>query len=347
MPGWQVIYNGSDISGDILPSVTEVSYQENVGGLAASISLNVTDPVYRWQRSSYPQQGDTISLSIGYVGAPLVTCGTFDIDSFELGGPPDAFTIHGIQAGIRAGLRTRRNVAYENMTVPQIAEAVARRDGMTAVVSPVSPNVVYKRVTQHMETDLSFLHRLANAHNYEFTVRNDQIIFYSRPQLEAETPVGTIYRNQVTRFSFSNQSLAHLSYASALVTYQNPQAKQLQSAQAVNPAAATKDQLRLAHRLESNQQAALKAQSALWEANMEQASGSLTMPGTMMYRAGKTVKVSGWGIWDSITYLVRSARHEVSAGGYVTELSIRNVVAPAAGSAASQSVRLPLQKVTG
>ncbi|MGH7068190.1 MAG: phage late control D family protein, partial [Acetobacteraceae bacterium] len=271
VPGWQVVYNGADISGDILNSVTSVSYQENVGGLAASISINVQDTLYRWQQMGI-NQGDTISLSIGYRGAALVACGTFDVDSFDLGGPPDAFTIHGIQAGIKAGLRTRRNIAYENMTVPAIAQNVAARDGMTAVITPTQPNVSYKRVTQHMETDLSFLHRLANAHNYEFTIRDDQLIFYSRAQLEAEKPVPTaITRGIVTRFAFSNQSLAHQSYASALVTYQNPQAKQLQSSKAVNPSAATKDQLRLAHRLESNQQAALRAQSALWEANMKQA----------------------------------------------------------------------------
>lgn len=344
VPKWQVVYNGQDISGDILPSVTEVSYQENVGGLAASVSINVTDPVYRWQKRGI-NQGDTITLSIGYAGAALVSCGTFDIDSFDVGGPPDAFTIQGIQAGIKNGLRTRRNIAYENMTVPAIAEAVARRNGMTAVVAPTQPNVSYKRITQHMETDLYFLHRLANAHNYEFTVRDDKLVFYSRAQLEAEKPVGTIYRSQVTRFAFSNQSLAHQSYASALVTYQNPQAKQLQSSKAVNPTAAAKEQLRLAHRLESNQQAAIKAQSALWEANMEQASASLTMLGTMKFRAGNTVQVSGWGIWDQITYLVKSARHELSAGGYVTELGLRNVVAAPNGQASNQPVSLPLVKV--
>lgn len=345
VPGWQIVYNGQDISGDIINSVTSVSYQENVGGLAASISINVQDTVQRWQRIGI-NQGDTISLSIGYRGSALVACGTFDVDSFDLGGPPDAFTVHGIQAGIKAGLRTRRNIAYENMTVPAIAQNVAARDGMTAVISPTEPNVSYKRVTQHMETDLAFLHRLANAHNYEFTVRGDKLVFYSRAELEAEAPVGTITRSQVTRFAFSNQSLAHQSYANALVTYQNPQAKTLQSAKAVNPVAATKDQLRLAHRLESNQQAAIRAQSALWEANMKQASGSLTMVGTMAFRAGQTVQVKGWGIWDAITYLVSSARHELSAGGYVTELSLRNVVGTPNGQAQSQPVALPLVKVT-
>ncbi|MGH7086898.1 MAG: hypothetical protein ACREFN_18135, partial [Acetobacteraceae bacterium] len=136
------------------------------------------------------------------------------------------------------------------------------------------------------------------------------------------------------------------SYANVLVTYQNPQAKQLQSAKAVNPSAATKDQLRLAHRLESNQQGAIKAQSALWEANMKQASAPLTMVGTMAYRAGNTVQLKGWCIWDAITYLVQSARHELSAGGYVTELSLRNVVGTPNGQAQSQPVSLPLVKVT-
>ncbi|MDA8051059.1 MAG: contractile injection system protein, VgrG/Pvc8 family [Rhodospirillales bacterium] len=342
VPQWQVVYNGTDISGDILPMVTQVSYQENVGGLTATMAVNVEDTLYRFQRSSYPQQGDTIQLSIGYAGAALVPCGSFDIDSFEVAGPPDTFTMHGIQAGIRNGLRTRRNIAYENMTVPEIAQAVAARDGMTAVITPTSPNVVYKRVTQHMETDLYFLHRLANLHNYEFTIRGNQLVFYGRATLESQAPADTIARAQVIRFAFSNQSLAHLSYASALVTYQNPSAKALQSGKATNPAAASTDQLRLAHRLEQNQQGALRAQSALWEANMEQATATLTMPGTMLYRAGNTVNVKGFGVWDTIKYLVKSARHELAPTGYATYLSLRNVVA---GSAASEKVALPLQKV--
>lgn len=343
-PAWQVIYNGTDITGDILPMVTEVSYQENVGGLAATAAVNVQDTNGTFQKSDYPQKGDTLQLSIGYFGSPLLPCGTFDIDGFDLAGPPDTFTMHGVQAGIKNSLRTRRNVAYEGMTVPQIAQRVAARDGMTAVITPVQPNVVYKRVTQRMETDLAFLARLANLHNYEFTIRGNQLIFYSRVALESLPPVGTVTRAQVTKFAFANQAIANMTYADALVTYQNPSAKALQSGSAVNPTAASIDQLRLAHRIEENQQAALRAQSALWEANMGQATGQLTLPGTMAYRAGNTLNVSGWGVWDAITYLVKSARHELSGGGYVTYLSLRNVVA---GSAASENVALPLQTVTG
>jgi hypothetical protein len=327
-PMWQVVYNGTDITSDISGTITEITYEEEVGKKANCIEIKIDDSARKWQSRSYQRQGASIVLAIGYAGAALVPVGTFQFDEYSLDGPPDVFIIRAIQAPITQALRTRNTVAYENTTLVQVANTIAQRHGLTVVADAVAPNVTFQRLTQGHEEDLAFLHRVADEHGYEVQVRNDQLIFYARVSLEtAAVSATTITRSMLTKFRLVNQTLGDRTYQAAVVDYFEPSTKALVSGSATDASVQTADTLKVIARAENAQQATLKAASHLHKHNKKKCTSELRMPGTMLYRAGMRVAIHGWGAFDLNDYLVQGAHHRLTRSGYETTLKLEtNVV---------------------
>src|SRR5690348_232008 len=191
-PTWILTYSGVNITADISHMVLSISHVDELGGRSGELEIQLEDRERRWQGPWFPQQGDVVSLLIGYTGEQLLLCGEFQIDDLELEGPPDVFHLRCLPAWITPSLRTRQSLGYENQTLLQIAATVAARHGMSVVGAPNGIDPSYLRITQKQETDLEFLCRLANEYDYDFTVRGAQLVFYSRSSLEARPAVLTI-----------------------------------------------------------------------------------------------------------------------------------------------------------
>lgn len=323
-PNWILTYSGVNITADISRMVLSISYADELGGRSGELEVELEDRERRWQDPWFPQAGDAVSLLIGYSDESLLPCGDFQVDELEVEGPPDVFHLRCLPAWITPALRTRNSFGYENQTFPQIAATVAARHGMTVSGTPNQLDVSYLRITQKQETDLEFLHRIAIEHDYDFTVRGAQLVFYSRASLEARPAVLTLYRNAVERFRFVTKT--HRIYQQAQTAYFDPRSKQLytQAAQA-NPAVATGDVLKIIARCENGQQALERAEAALHEANRLQVTCRLAAPGTTRLVAGNIVALSGWGAMDG-SYMIERAEHRLSrATGYVTEAELRMV----------------------
>jgi uncharacterized protein len=323
-PNWILTYQGVNITTDISRMVLSIGYVDELGGRSGELEVELEDRDQRWQGAWFPQQGDVVSLLIGYAGELLLPCGDFQVDDLELEGPPDVFHLRCLPAWITPALRTRNSLGYENQTLLQIAATVAARHGMTVVGAPNQIDISYLRITQKQETDLEFLRRIAVEHDYDFTVRGAQLVFYSRASLEAQPAALTLYRNAVERFSFVTKT--HRIYKQAQTSYFDPQSKQLytQTAQA-DPAVATGDMLKVVARCENGQQAFERASAALHEANRLLVTCRLAAPGTTLLVAGNVVALSGWDVMDG-SYIVERAQHRLSrATGYVTEADLRMV----------------------
>src|SRR5271154_2958827 len=245
--------------------VLAIRYVDRLEGASGELEVDLEDSGKMWQGPWYPGLGDVVSLQIGYGGEALLDCGEFQIDELELDGPPDVMRIRCLAAYITPAMRTANTVAYENMGVIEIAA----KYGLTlvAAISESSSDVVFERVTQRRQTDLEFLKRLAREHNFDFTVRAGQLIFYDRPALESVAAVQTIVRSDTSRFSFRNRS--RRIYDGAQFSYFDPDTKELisQSVSANSPVP-TGDTLKIVARCENAQQAMVKAEALLHLHNM-------------------------------------------------------------------------------
>jgi uncharacterized protein len=290
-PDWMLTYLGVNITGNISSTVLSISCTDTLQGASGQLDIMVEDHEKRWQGPWYPTEGDTVTLLIGYSGESLLPCGEFEIDELELGGspagPPDVFHLRCLAAFITPAMRTPNSAGYENQTLIQIANTIAGKYGYSVVGAPAALNLSFARVTQRQEADVAFLDRLARSHNYNFTIRGRQVVFYSRSALENAAPVSKIRRNDILHFSFKSKT--HRVYKAAQVSYQDLATKHLiaQSTMAA-PAPPTGDTLKLIRRCENGQQALLKAQSALHCESMIRTTARLTTIGETRYAAAIT-----------------------------------------------------------
>jgi uncharacterized protein len=326
-PQWILTYAGVNITGDISRMALAVVYTDRLGGAAGEIEIELEDHDKLWQGPWHPEEGDVTNLMLGYANEALLPCGDFQVDDLELELPPDVFRLRCLAAYITPAMRTLNSVGFENQTLVQIARTIAAKHNLTLVSAPGLDGLAFARVTQSRESDLAFLHRLAQSHAYDFTVRGDQMVFYARSALESAPPSATISRSELLRGSF--RSKTHKIFKAAQVSYQSPATKHLftQTVEA-SPMFAPSDTLKVIARCENGQQALVKSQGALHGANMTQTVACLTLVGNPALCAGNTIAINGFGANDGV-YLIDSARHHVShAQGYTTEIDARQVPEP-------------------
>ncbi len=325
-PQWLLSYLGVNVTADVSQMVLAIRYVDQLDGAAGELEVELEDSTKRWQGTWYPVLGDVVSLQIGYSGEALLDCGEFQIDELELDGPPDVMRLRCLAAYITPAMRTANTAAYENMGVVEIAGLIATKYGLAMVTasSESESDVMFARVTQRRQTDLEFLKRLAREHNFDFTVRGGQLVFFARPMLESVPAVATITRSDAIRFSFRNR--ARRIYDGAQFSYFDPDTKRLitQSVSA-EPPVPTGDTLKIVARCENAAQALVKAEAALHLHNMVFVDASLEGPGNTLLVAGNNVQLSGWGALDG-KYLIETAQHHLArATGYSTSIAARRI----------------------
>jgi phage protein D len=132
----------------------------------------------------------------------------------------------------------------------------------------------------------------------------------------------------------SGRSSGLITSGNGKVTYCDPVTKTLITGSASDPTVKNNETLKLNERVENAQQAQLRAGSHLHGHNMKKCQPEIDLPGTMAYRAGMTVGLSGFGHWDKNNYLVQEATHTLTRQrGYMTSLHLRAAVQ---GSSAPQ-----------
>ena len=316
-PVWILVYEGKDISEKISPYVNSATYVDHLSGQADEVEIVLEDRDDRWKNAWQPQKGDRIALRLGYAGEPLLEAGEFQVDEVEYNGPPDTVTIKGIAAGVKSSLRTRRSAAYERKSLKAIAQEIAARNGLTMRGSV--PDLTMSRSSQHQETDLAYLKRLADTFGLVFSVKGTDLVWHDLDQLDQAVSIITIKRKGFPgRYTFRTKS-AHV-YRACTVTYFSAKLKKEISHTFTAKGITTGDTLRLVKRAENKGQAERMAMAALRSANGLQVEGSLALEGTTLLRAGRNLDLSGWGELDG-QYQVLKATHRIERGaGYSTDV---------------------------
>jgi phage protein D len=330
-PIFRVLYNGKNITEDISKFLHSLTYSDKVEGESDEIEIELDDVDGLWRGPWYPEKGSKLDVSIGYQDIAL-NCGVFEIDEIEISGPPDVVRIRALAAGITSSLRTNKSKAYEALTLRQLAEYVAGLHGLT--VTGEIPNVVYKRVTQHRESDLSFLRRVASEYGVIFSVRDKKLVFTTIYDVEKRSAATVIDRLDLASFSIKDTSAK--TYKDAEVKYHNPVDKKVvstkyatnqeQNADGYAYSQIASGDTKVIHtKAENKQQAELKAKAALHRNNSKQQEGSLNMEGNPLIVAGNNFELTGFGKVSGL-YHITESRHSISRSeGYSTEASIKRV----------------------
>lgn len=331
MPDFALFYKSINITADIKPDVLSIIYTDYLAGQSDEISITLEDRTGKWIRGWFPTQGDALSLSLGYVGEPLVNLGAFEIDEIEWDYEATTgaiITIKALSTGIMKAHRTLKAKAYENTTLAEIVKRIARNLNLT--VTGTIAHIPIQRVTQHQERDVEFLARLASEYYHSFKIVGRQLVFTTMGSLNARKPITSLDMTQVNAIRLK-EKLTTTVRKVALSGFDSQQKKVLRAEKKAKNKRPTKkqataynaDTLKVVTRGESNEQVNARASAALAQQNDEQQVGSISLIGNPRLVAGNTLVLRDMGLFSG-KYLIKSARHSLSRGqGFTTELEVR------------------------
>ncbi len=328
-PVFTLWYLKKNITSDITPYVTRITYSDNIKNESDTIEVELDDTDGRWLDAWYPGKGDTLTLKVGYQGEKLLTCGTFSIDEIEVSSPASVVSIRGVATSVNSALRTKSSRGFESTTLAAIAGRIAKKHQLKLVGS--IEVIKIDRVTQYAETDVAFLHRLASEYGYAVKIVSDQLIFSHLATLRSHEPIKQLKPQDVARYSL--RDTINRVYKSARVKHQKSSTKKLivyeadggtsESGKQLKGGKVTSaDRLQVNSRVSDPDSARIKADSALARHNEYQQSGSLTLMGASQLIAGNKIELSDFGQLSG-PWLITTARHTLDrSSGYVTELDV-------------------------
>jgi phage protein D len=236
-------------------------------------------------------------------------------------------------------LRTKRSKSFENLTLREIAAYIANKNKL--ILEGAIPSVRFERVTQHRETDLSFLRRISIEYGCLFSVRNSKLTFTISKDLELAAAVAIIDRTDCRTYSIKDKTGD--TYKEAKVKYRNPNTGKVPTATVTKVSnrdgytynqISTDDTLEIRTKAENPDQAEKKAEAALHKKNSEQQEGTLTGEGRPTMIAGNNFMFTGLGVVSGKYYIKKSTHKVDKGGGYTITVDFKRTL-PA--SAAQQT----------
>ncbi|BCH63676.1 hypothetical protein RvVAT039_08920 [Agrobacterium vitis] len=323
-PYFSLIYQGVDISSELDPETTSITYTDNHHGKVDEIDVAVQDKDGRWKGSWKPEPGDKMTLTIFDGLGGMLPCGDFEMDEPEAEGDRggDKMTIRGLAAPISKPLRTAKTRAFEKQTLRAIVSKVAQENGLTLEGEIESMN--FERVTQRRERDLEFLTRLAEDTGHYFTVRGKRAIFTSIKSVDGRAAALTISLTQIgttlTRYRLKEQTAE--TYSKAKVKHMHDRDKELIDEEEEDSNVKTGDTLNITgERVESPTHAKAMARSRMHFKNRKRRSGSISLVGDVRALAGVVVDMADFGKYSG-RYLIDRSNHSMSRSGYTTDAEL-------------------------
>lgn len=322
-PYLRITYNGTNITEDVSKNLLTFGYTDSLEE-ADTLDIVLEDSALLWQGEWFPEKGASIHAEIGLEGGAILDCGDFRIDELEMSGPPDLVNIRCISAGFTEGKkRTKKSHVHEGKTLAEIIRTVAASCGLE-VEGEIS-NIRIGRAVQRKQKDIRFLRRLASQYGYTFNVRGSKAIFMPTDKLEGATPVLTFHKEDLMNYSLRSQSVG--TYSSATVQYHNPETGEtITHTENTGAVSGTDDTLEVEQTAENKAQAMAMARAALAQANRNQLTGNISLPGRAELCSGNVITLEGLGVMSG-EYMIQSSAHTIGVSeGWLVDAEIYKVV---------------------
>lgn len=257
----------------------------------------------------------------------LLDCGTFQIDSIALSGPPSKVTIKGTSLPNTSTVRAvKKSKAWEQVKLSVIANQIASANKMKSYFSS-DYDPLYSRKEQAAESDIVFLQRLCKDAGISLKVTNNTIILFDEAEYEKKPVIMTIKNGEgnVVSYNFSDGT-SDTAYSSCHVCYTNPQTgakiEYTYTPRIDNPG--TGNVLEINEKVNIREEARKLAMKRLRQKNKDRFAASFKMIGNTSLVAGVTVNIEGWGCFDG-KYIIEQSTHTVS-NGYTTQIRLHKVL---------------------
>lgn len=302
--GW---VNASDVEGETVTTTKTTKVSEKRAFKGTEIHAMVI------QKNPYSDGKDKV-----------LDCGVFEIDSVNYTGPPQKLTIKATSIPYKAKLRqTKYNRQWENTTLKNMAEKIAKRSNMKLMYLS-NANLVYKRKEQVNMTDIAFLKKMCKRAGISLKVTSKTIVLFDAADFEKKAEVKKIKagKGNIISYNFTTKT-ADTAYSSCHVIYTDPNTKETIEA-TYTPENANSDgqTLEVKRKVSSVAEAKELARKSLRAKNKGETTAEFTLVGDVDYVAGITVRVYGYGEFNG-KYIVEQATHNIT-GGYKVQIKLRS-----------------------
>ena len=343
----KITFDGTNISKSIQLYLKSLTYTDNEADQADDLQIQLHDRDSIWMEQWLIEAINAASSAKLTINADILLenwlgdgkdivlpCGGFELDNVGLSGPPATITIKSTSLPFSESVRqTKKNNAWENTYLSAIANELAGTNGMSCMYESAH-DPFYKRVEQIDASDIDFLYRLCHDAGISLKATSRILVFFDQAAYEAKSPVITIQKGKVGRFSKytkykMDMGAADSQYSSCRVSYVDPASGKCIEATAkiedYNTSAKNNQQLEIKAKVSSTDEAKTLAEKHLRLHNKYAKSAAFTLPGNPSLVAGVTVKLKDWGAFDG-KYIITQAAHTVGESGYTTQIKIRRVL---------------------
>lgn len=182
--GFRVTAGGEDVTSQLEQLGVSITITDAIGTESDRAEIEFDD--LGGQIDSV-ETGVELLIWLGYVPG-LDFMGRYIVDEVRYEGWPQKVIVLARAADQRESLKERRVEAYEDMTLGDIFQEVAGRNGLQAAVSGQIASFLYPYIAQQEESDEEFASRLAGKHGAIATVKNGRLIVV--PKGSGENPDG-------------------------------------------------------------------------------------------------------------------------------------------------------------
>ena len=316
---FRVFYTGVDITTDLNKDIIGISYTDNLEGKADEITITIHDNDGRWQDEWDPSDGDKLLV---YIGDKIneVSCGEFFIDTYSLMSiSPDIIELKGISIPPTKTLRTRKNRAYENISIREILNTIAENAGMDSVF--IGDDFLIKRETQFKETDLSFLSKLGAKYGFAFSCRGLILYMISVYSLQEQDVVADLTKQDFDSLTV-NSTISQK--ANELKAYRfNPYTGQVLESGDKSSNVDNKETYATWIRVDGDTQLNRVVKKMLNDNDTSKTTIDGTLNGTHLLMAGVNFKLKNAGRNSGI-YHVTSSTHTIT-DEYLTKFSAKKI----------------------
>ncbi|MBR9651931.1 phage late control D family protein [Thalassovita aquimarina] len=167
-----VTVDGAPVSGAFFDRLVSLTITDREGIRSDMLDLVFDDAAPHFQS---PRRGARVEVTMNgtFVGA-------YVIDRVEFSCLPYAIAVKGHSADLRSDMKASKTRHWDAASVKDIVVEKAGDHGLLSKISDAVSGHVYDWIGQQDETDLHFLHRLAQRHGALFTIKNGALLWLER-----------------------------------------------------------------------------------------------------------------------------------------------------------------------
>lgn len=196
-----------DITQVVSNRLINLSLTDNRGLEADTLDLELSD---HDGKLALPPRNATISLALGWKGAPLIDKGQYSVDEVQFSGgasSADKLTIRARAADLKGTLTEQKERSFHKKKLGEIVNEIAQGNKLKSQVAKELASRLIDHIDQTNESDINLLSRLAEEHGAMCTVKNGTLLFMPLGQGKTASgkpiPLRKITRKSGDSYAFS------------------------------------------------------------------------------------------------------------------------------------------------